>query len=166
MVLLPSIFLSAFFLVLAVLIAAGICLLAKCGLSLLSYKLKIENWKRLWIPFVGSWHDGMLIGRYMGLKPGRNPWKLILTLGRLIPFLVYVVVLIDINIVNPPIGDANFEGVLMWVFAIDLYIVELLVRVLKTIAMLKSKCGVVKSFIVGVLLPDFWSFFMLGKKPN
>lgn len=162
MALIPALFLSMFFVILAVVIAITVITIGKIGMSFLGSKMKLKKWGLLWIPLVGSYYDGVMAGFF--IKSHKKLWPVIFLISRMIPALCYIVLVIYIN--RPdyhPGPEMDLSDYLGYIIFASLYAEEIATRVIKMIAMLRGKCIKPIAIIVGLFFPDFWSYFMISK---
>lgn len=160
MALIPALFLSMFFLIVAAIIIGTIILIGKGGLSMMASRMKLKSWGLLWIPFVGSWYDGMMTGYFLGNRRKRFGG---LFLGiRLLELAMYVVILI-IPMGGPENYADDYAGI-AWLLII--VVGELIIRLVKIFAMLKANVNAAVVTIVGLLCPEFWGYATYSKVPK
>ena len=161
MALIPALFFSIFFLVVIVVIALIAMVINKIGISILASKMNLKNWGFLWLPLGGSYFDGLIAGRFIKLK--HNFFPILCFMLRAIPAILYLIfILIDAPLSHEP----QFSDYIMYAAIITFIIGEAEIRAMKIVAMCKGKCNVVIAMLIGLFLPDFWSYFMVNKVKN
>lgn len=162
MALIPALFLSMFFVILAIVIIATITFIGKIGMSILSPKIGLKKWGLLWLPFVGSWYDGSIVSHFMNSK--KKLWPIVFLVLRIIPALFYLALLWDINFSgHVPGPEMQFSDYVMGIMLLTLVIGDIVIRIIKLIAMLRGKANAVLAVIIGLFFPDFWTYFMISK---
>jgi len=125
----------------------------KTGLTILSVKMKLRNYGLLWIPMVGSWYEGTIVGKFIGCA---NVMRIVYVVLNTIS-VGLLIAMISIDYTNPCQETVrNIAHIFAFVFAI-------FKSVTRIIGMKKTGFNLAGAICINIFIPHFWSLFMIGK---